>query len=79
MYEKETDQKVEELLSLVRALDTKIKFILDDTEELKQSMAIMNETVVQLAMDSAAVRDRASSEVNKSSRLEAFRQQTARW
>jgi hypothetical protein len=73
------DQKVNELLSLVKALDTKIKFIMDDTDEIKQSMSVLNDTISQVAMASALQKDQKTADTHKSARLDAFRQETARW
>ena len=75
----DTNQKVDELVSLVKALDTKIKFILDDMDEVKQNLVQINDTVLQMSTNSAALRDQRSSDANKAAKLEAFRQQTARW
>ncbi len=75
----DTNQKVDELISLLKAMDTKIKFILDDMDEVKQNLTQLSDTVLQMAMDSATQKDHRPSDGNKAARLEAFRQQTARW
>lgn len=79
MYEKETDAKVDELISLVKAMDTKIKFVMEDLEEIKGMVASMGETVIQTAMTVSVNADKAGSEKNKAARLDAFREQTSRW
>ena len=38
MYEKPTDDLIEELTSLVRALDTKLNFLLEDIENIKEDI-----------------------------------------
>lgn len=79
MYEKETDAKVDELISLVKAMDTKIKFVMEDLEEIKGMVASMGETVIQTAMTVSVNADKAGGEKNKAARLDAFREQTSRW
>lgn len=69
------EQKVDELTSLIKAMDLKIKFLLDDTEELKVRLAEVNDTVFQLAMNS----QQSQSNESKADRLAKFREQTARW
>ena len=79
MYEKETDAKVDELISLVKAMDTKIKFVMEDLEEIKGMVASMGETVIQTAMTVSVNAEKVGSEKNKAARLDAFREQTSRW
>jgi hypothetical protein len=38
MYEKPTDELIQELASLVRALDTKLNFLLEDVERIKEDV-----------------------------------------
>jgi hypothetical protein len=79
MYEKETDAKVDELISLVKAMDTKLKFVMEDLEDIKSMVTSMGETVIQTAMTVSVNAEKASGEKNKASRLDAFREQTSRW
>lgn len=79
MYEKETDAKLEELISLIKAMDTKFRFVMEDIEEIKQAIQTIGETVVQTAMTVNQNADRASAEQSKAARLAAFREQTSRW
>jgi hypothetical protein len=79
MYEKETDSKVDELISIVKAMDTRIKFILDDVEELKNTVHSIEQTVVQTAMLANTGNQSSATESNKAARLEAFREQSQRW
>ena len=79
MYEKETDTKVDELISIVKAMDTKIKFILDDVEELKNTVNSIEQTVVQIAMLANTGNQSPATESNTAARLEAFREQSQRW
>jgi hypothetical protein len=79
MYEKETDSKVDELISIVKAMDTRIKFILDDVEELKNTVNSIEQTVVQTAMLANTGNQSPATESNKAARLEAFREQSQRW
>ena len=79
MYEIETDSKVDELISIVKAMDTRIKFILDDVEELKNTVHSIEQTVVQTAMLANTGNQSSATESNKAARLEAFREQSQRW
>lgn len=79
MYEKETDSKLDELISLVKAMDTKLRFVMEDIEEIKQAAQSIDKTVVETAMVVNLNADRSSSEQGKAARLAAFREQTARW
>ena len=79
MYEKQTDAKVDELISIVKAIDTKIKFILDDVEELKNTVSSIEQTVVQTAMLVNSDNQRSATDNSKAARLEAFREQSQRW
>jgi len=79
MYEKDTEAKVEELISLVKAMDTKLRFVMEDIEEVKQAVQSIGETVVQTAMTVNQNADKVSSEQGKAARLAAFREQTNRW
>ena len=50
MYEKPIEEKLDEILSLLRVLDTKIKFIDDDVQEIKNTeLAHIKACVEQLA------------------------------
>lgn len=79
MYEKQTDAKVDELISIVKAIDTKIKFILDDVEELKNTVSSIEQTVVQTAMLVNSDNQRSATDNSKAARLEVFREQSQRW
>jgi hypothetical protein len=72
------EQKIDELTSLIKAMDTKMMFVMDDIEQLKQDIESLKEMSIQTAMMISTSAD-SSSTGNKSQRLEAFRQQTARW
>lgn len=69
------EQKVDELTSLIKAMDVKIKFLLDDSEELKAKLEEVNNTVIQIAMNS----HQSQSNESKADRLAKFREQTSRW
>lgn len=69
------EEKIDELTSLLKAMDLKIKFLLDDSEEMKTRLVEVNETVIQVAMAS----NQNQSNESKSDRLAKFREQTARW
>jgi len=70
---------LDELTSLIKAMDTKIMFIMDDLEQVKKDLESMQDTLVQTAMMISTSGSNTSSDNSKSQRLEAFRQQTARW
>lgn len=69
------EEKIDELTSLIKAMDVKVKFLLDDSEEMKTRLAEVNETVVQVAM----IANQNQSSESKADRLAKFREQTARW
>lgn len=79
MYEKDTDAKIDELTSLVKAIDTKIKFLMDDMDEIKAALNSMGDTVVQTAVMLNQTVNKSTVESQKAARLEAFREQTSRW
>jgi len=70
---------LDELTSLIKAMDTKIMFIMDDLEQVKKDLESMQDTLVQTAMMVSTSGGNTNSDNSKSQRLEAFRQQTARW
>ncbi len=79
MYQQDTEKQLEELTSLIKALDTKIGFIIEDVEALKTMLESMNETMIQTAINVQQTTSVKSGDTDKAARLEAFRQQTARW
>ncbi len=79
MYQQDTEKQLEELTSLIKALDTKIGFIMEDVEALKTMLESMNETMIQTAINVQQTTSVKSADTDKAARLEAFRQQTARW
>ena len=79
MYEKETDSKIDELTSLVKAMDMKLRFIMDDLEELKAAVTGIGETVVQTAISINTQSDRTTAESARAEKLNSFREQTQRW
>lgn len=68
------ENKIDELTSLLKAMDLKIKFLLDDSEELKARLEEVNNTVIQIAMN-----PHQQNNESKSDRLAKFREQTSRW
>jgi len=60
-------------------MDTKLRFVMEDIEEVKQAVQSIGETVVQTAMTVNQNADKVSSEQGKAARLAAFREQTNRW
>lgn len=69
------EEKIDELTSLIRAMDVKLKFLLDDSEEMKTRLTEVNETVIQVATGVT----QAQSKDSKSDRLAKFREETSRW
>jgi prefoldin subunit 5 len=54
MYEKPLEEKLDELISLVRALDTKINFLQEDITEIKtaiEDLPMIKACVEQLAYE----------------------------
>lgn len=77
MYEKPLEEKLDELISLLKAVDTKILFLQQDVEELKQQTQTTSDMVV--ALMSTGIQTSNHSGADKQARLEEFRKTTARW
>ena len=78
MHEKQLEEKLDELISLVKSMDTKILFIQQDIEELKEQANVTSDMVVTLMASGVATQAPAPA-ADKTARLEAFRKETARW
>ena len=79
MYEKPLEEKLDELIGLVRAIDTKIMFLEQDLAELKESILGIGETVVDTAIQIRTNPNSSSGDSDKKARLEEFQRETARW
>jgi outer membrane murein-binding lipoprotein Lpp len=69
------ENKIDELTSLVKAMDTKMMFLQEDMDAIKEQIATINDTVINQAMNAASGNDASG----KAQRLEQFRQQASRW
>jgi hypothetical protein len=79
MHEKQLEEKLDELISLVKSMDTKILFIQQDIEELKEQAQVTSDMVVTLMTAPANSTASAQGGGDKSARLEEFRKETSRW
>ena len=68
-------EKIDELLSLVKALDTKFRFVMEDIDLLKTEIENIKDICITTAMSNNQHADNS----NKSARLEQFKQATQRW
>lgn len=73
----DTNEQLAELLSVVKAIDTKILFLQQDSEELKEQVQVMSDMVAHIMANPG--NDQQTSSSDKSARLEEFRKETARW
>ena len=73
----DTNEQLTELLSIVKAIDTKLLFLQQDTEELKEQLQVTSDMVSHLMLNQGNKSD--ASDPGKSARLEEFRKETARW
>ena len=68
-------EKIDELVSLVKALDTKILFVMEDLETVKTEL----ENVKELCLTVAMSHSQSAEQSAKTSRLEQFKQASQRW
>jgi hypothetical protein len=79
MHEKQLEEKLDELISLVKSMDTKILFIQQDIEELKEQAQVTSDMVVTLMTCTSQQHSICPGGGDKSARLEEFRKETSRW
>jgi hypothetical protein len=75
MYEKETDAKVDELMSLVKAMDTKLRFVMEDLELMRTDLDQLKEIAINTAMSQT----QSAAQSSKADRLDQFKQASQRW
>ena len=73
----DTNEQLTELLSIVKAIDTKLLFLQQDTEELKEQLQVTSDMVAHLMLNQN--NNTNASNPDKGARLEEFRKETARW
>jgi hypothetical protein len=74
----DTNQQLTEMLSIIKAMDTKLLFLQQDSEELKVQVQSMSDMVAHL-MATGSNNSGATPAADKSARLEEFRKETSRW
>jgi hypothetical protein len=74
----DTNEQLTELLSIVKSIDTRLLFLHQDSEELKEQIQVISDMVAHL-MTNGSNNSGATPVVDKSARLEEFRKETARW
>jgi len=67
------ENKIDELTSLIKALDTKIMFLMEDIEQIKTDLEYMK------AVQSQQPADSSQADQHKAQRLAAFKEQSQRW
>ena len=67
MYENPIEEKLDELISLIRVLDTKIKFLQDDIDQLKEDM-----TQVKFLAENPPEAEMSEEEAKKRWKVETF-------
>jgi hypothetical protein len=73
----DTNQQLTEMLSIIKAMDTKLLFLQQDSEELKVQVQSMSDMVAHLVQTGG--NHATATDTGKSARLEEFRKETARW
>lgn len=73
----DTNEQLSELLSLSKAIDTKLLFLQQDSEELKTQIQVISDMVAHLMVNQNNNVNHNDS--GKAARLEEFRKETARW
>ena len=74
-----TKEQYNELYSILKGLETRMTFIEQDLQELKDSTINIGDGVIGLAVTVANMDKTKSADSNKTARLEEFRKETARW
>lgn len=74
-----TQEQYNELYSILKSLETRMTFIEQDLQELKDNTVNIGDGVIGLAISVANIEKNPSNESSKAARLEEFRKETARW
>lgn len=72
------EEKIDQLISMVQALDTRMGFIDDDLAVIKEALVAINDTTVTLALN-ANTPSAGGSGDDKTARLAEFHKESARW
>lgn len=73
------EEKIDQLLSAVQALDTRMGFIDDDLAEIKEALVAINDTTVTMALNAATPAASSGGGGDKTARLAEFQKASARW
>ena len=73
----DTNEQLAELLSIVKSIDTKILFLQQDAEEIKEQLQVTSDMVAHLMVNQGNTV--TANDPGKAARLEEFRKETARW
>ena len=71
----EVMEKLDEVISLIRALDTKIMFLEEDIQSMKATQEMQQALIQQMASADA----QQAAQQGKEARMQAFREASARW
>jgi hypothetical protein len=72
-----TDEQYQELFSALKAMETRLSFMDDDLQELKDGINTIGESVIGLAVSIGS--NSPAQDAGKASKLEAFQKESARW
>ena len=67
MYEDPLEEKIDELMSLIRMLDTKIKFLQDDIDQIKEDII-----QIKFLVEEPPAREATKQEAEKKWKVETF-------
>ena len=75
-----TDEKINEILMALRALDTRIRIIEQDLNTIKEGIIAIDSTTVTIALNAAqGATGGSTGGADKSAKLAEFQKETARW
>ena len=75
-----TDEKIDEILMALRTLDTRIGFIEQDLNTIKEGIVAIDNTTVTIALNAAqGATGGSTGGADKSTKLAEFQKETARW
>jgi hypothetical protein len=74
-----TEEKIDEILLALRALETRIGFIEEDLNVIKEGVVAINDTTVTMALNGAQQASRGGGGGDKSARIAEFQRESARW
>ena len=72
------EEKIDQILSMLHALDTRLGFIEDDLNVLKEGVIAINDTTVTLALNGTQS-THSGGGGDKSARVAEFHKESARW